>query len=71
MRQATVAAISSGVRPSGYKAKAGCHPRTRLMDMFLREHATILWVVEGEKYLRVHPPGIVYFYDEDPHGFGN
>ena len=41
------------------------------MDMFLREHATILWVVEGEKYLCVHPPGIVYFYDDDPRGFGN
>ena len=35
-----------------------------MVDMFLREHITLLWVIEGGAYLRVHPPGVVYFYDE-------
>ena len=35
-----------------------------MVDMFLREHITLLWVIEGGTYLRVHPPGVVYFYDE-------
>jgi hypothetical protein len=38
--------------------------RIRVVDMFLREHITLLWVIEGGTYLRVHPPGVVYFYDE-------
>ena len=39
--------------------------RTRLVDLYLREHITLLWVIEGGKYLRVHD-GVVYFYHEDP-----
>ena len=30
----------------------------------MREHITLLRVIEGEKYLRVHG-GVVYFYHED------
>lgn len=36
----------------------------RLVDMFLREHVLLLWIMEGETYLRVHQ-GIVYFYHDD------
>ena len=38
--------------------------RTRLVDLYMREHITLLWVIEGEKFLRVHG-GVVYFYHED------
>ena len=34
------------------------------MDLYLREHITLPWVIEGEKFLRVHG-GVVYFYHED------
>jgi hypothetical protein len=34
------------------------------VDLYMREHITLLWVIEGGKYLRVHD-GVVYFYHED------
>ena len=36
----------------------------RITDMFIREHALLLWIMEGGKYLRVHQ-GICYLYHED------
>jgi hypothetical protein len=33
------------------------------VDLYMREHITLLWVIEGEKFLRVHG-GVVYFYHE-------
>ena len=38
--------------------------RLRLVDMFLREHVLLLWVIDGERYIRVHK-GICYLYHED------
>jgi hypothetical protein len=35
----------------------------RLIDMFVREHVHLLWVIEGEDRLRVHN-GTCYFYNE-------
>ena len=35
----------------------------RLIDMFVREHVHLLWIIEGEDHLRVHN-GICYFYNE-------
>jgi len=37
--------------------------RLRLIDMFVREHILLLWIIEGNTYLRVHG-GTAYFYDE-------
>ena len=37
--------------------------RMRLIDMFVREHVHLLWIIEGEDHLRVHN-GICYFYNE-------
>ena len=35
----------------------------RLIDLTLREHVWLLWIFEGEDYLRVHS-GIAFFYDD-------
>jgi hypothetical protein len=32
--------------------------------MFMREHVLLLWIIEGETYMRAHN-GIVYFYHDD------
>jgi len=37
--------------------------RMRLEDLWTRETALLIWVIEGETYLRVHN-GVAYFYDE-------
>ena len=37
--------------------------RLRLIDMFIREHVLLLWIIEGDVYLRVHN-GTAYFYDD-------
>jgi hypothetical protein len=37
--------------------------RMRLIDMFVREHVHLLWVIEGQDHLRVHN-GVCYFYNE-------
>ncbi len=38
--------------------------RMRLVDMFMREHVLLLYIIEGERFLRVHK-GIAYFYHGD------
>ena len=38
--------------------------RMQLVDMFIREHLLLEWVMEGERFLRVHR-GIAYFYHDD------
>ncbi len=35
--------------------------RMRLVDLFIREHVLLLWIIEGGTYMRVHG-GICYFY---------
>ncbi len=37
--------------------------KLRLVDMFMREHVLLLWIIEGDEYLRVHN-GVCYMYDE-------
>jgi hypothetical protein len=37
--------------------------RMRLIDMFVREHVHLLWIIEGEDHLRIHN-GVCYFYNE-------
>jgi len=38
--------------------------RTRLIDLFMREHVLMVWIMEGGRYLRVHN-GLCYFYNVD------
>ena len=38
--------------------------RMRLVDMFIREHVHLVWVMEGDRFLRVHN-GMAYFYHDD------
>ncbi len=38
--------------------------RMRLIDLFMREHVLLLWIIEGGCFLRVHR-GICYLYHED------
>ncbi len=35
--------------------------RMRLVDLFIREHVLLLWIIEGQTYMRVHG-GVCYFY---------
>ena len=35
--------------------------RMRMIDMFIREHVMLLWIMEGEKYIRAHA-GHCYIY---------
>lgn len=47
-----------------YESRARGVTTGRLVDMFLREHVLLLWIIEGETYLRAHG-GIVYFFHDD------
>jgi len=38
--------------------------RMRMIDMFMREHVLLLYIMEGSRYMRVHR-GVAYFYHED------
>ncbi len=38
--------------------------KMRLVDMFLREHVLLLWIIEGGRYMRAHD-GTCYFYHDD------
>ncbi len=38
--------------------------KMRLVDMFLREHVLLLWIIEGGRYMRAHD-GTCFFYHDD------
>ncbi len=38
--------------------------RMRLGDMFIREHVLLLWIIEGERFLRVHN-GVCHLYHDE------
>ena len=38
--------------------------RLRLVDMWYREHALLLWVVEGERFLRAHNIAVYVYHDD-------
>ena len=44
-----------------FAAAALCTYRLRLVDMSIREHVLVLWIIEGGRYIRSHD-GTVYFY---------